>query len=206
MPIIHSAAAAGLLSVARRWRQRWDDDRWRARHHLAFVPSNRNGCVPFALATAGVCDCSDLVSCASAAVAASTNTNAVASLDMTGFSSCARDQRAAIQLSLGHRWGETGRQDGDHLVGRPRYGSVAVRRDRLFSTRNSFEQFQWFSWCEHWVQIAEGTLTSPNRRYAATNRWDGHAAARVQPGRVTSIPQDGTILLDRRHVVAPNLR
>jgi len=42
-----------------------------------------------------VWDCSDLVSCALAVVAASANTNAIASLDMTGFSSCARDQRVA---------------------------------------------------------------------------------------------------------------
>ena len=36
------------------------------------------------LASAGVRDCSDVVSCALAAVAASANVNAVANLDMTG--------------------------------------------------------------------------------------------------------------------------
>jgi hypothetical protein len=41
-----------------------------------------------------------------AAVAASANTKAIAGLDMTGFSSCARHQGAAIRLSFGHRRGE----------------------------------------------------------------------------------------------------
>ena len=47
-----------------------------------------------------------------------------ASAFMTGFSSCARDQRAATRLSFGHRRGGTGRQDGGHLDGRPSLGAA----------------------------------------------------------------------------------
>jgi hypothetical protein len=105
-------ARAGLLSVARRWRQRWGDDRRRAlpvgHHHLAFV-HHRNGRVPFGLATAGVCDCPDIVSCALAKVAASANTNAIASLDMTGF--------LLLRAGPTRDRGETGRQDRFRLLG-----------------------------------------------------------------------------------------
>jgi hypothetical protein len=72
-------------------------------------PSNRNGRNPFPLASAGVCDCPDLVSCAVAVVAASATTNTIASLDMTGFSS----------RGPANRRGESGHQDGGHLRLRP---------------------------------------------------------------------------------------
>ena len=43
-----------------------------------------------------------------AAVAANADTNAIASLDMTGSSSWVRDQHAAIRFGFGNRREETG--------------------------------------------------------------------------------------------------
>src|SRR3954452_1161511 len=67
--------------------------------------SNRNGRNPFPCAPAGVWDCPDLLSCASAVVAASASTNAIASLDITG---------SPLALPA-NRPGETGRQEGSQL-------------------------------------------------------------------------------------------
>jgi len=47
-------------------------------------PSNRKGCVSYALAAAGSCDPPDAVSCAAEEVTESTDTNTIANLDLTG--------------------------------------------------------------------------------------------------------------------------
>jgi hypothetical protein len=57
---------------------------------------------------AGVCDCSDLVSCALAVVAVSANTNAIDNLDITGSFPCAGDRCAtynSVSVNIGEKLG-----------------------------------------------------------------------------------------------------
>jgi hypothetical protein len=80
-------------------------------------PKNRNGVVPFALATAGVFDASDLVSWALTAVTASVNTNAIASLDRTDFSSCARQRYHWISVSSARKRRQDVRRGQESAMG-----------------------------------------------------------------------------------------
>jgi hypothetical protein len=108
-------------------------------------------------------------------------------------------------FSFGHRRGETGRQDGGHLVGRPRYGSVTVRRDGLPTRAGPEDQRQWFSRYENRVRIAAHVAVWPeadiSRTIALAVLIPGRASGLVlEPSGVTSRPR-----LEQREKTPPRL-